>query len=337
MTNQILKHGYWGEGITAELDNGRLTLTSKIKGAGIEQTASNSRMEGVSELRIVGTIKYISADVFSEIQSLRLVIIDSEDFDYIGYKAFENCKYLERVILNGCQWLREIGADSFWGCRSLKYVNIPKGVKHILGGAFSYCENLESIEFPEGLETINTKAFIGCSSLTKLNIPKTVRRLGEEAFHKCSNILEVKMPRYSEIEIGDRSLPVNAKRKFHELNRPHKVLWFSRHQMTEDQFNSLRARLGEFELTQVDKSIESTREIRDEIESSDVLAVVAPPELLSEFFDYCNEDNGKVLIFAESERVLVKSEDGSESKVIFSFKRWVKIQKFEYETCTFCN
>ena len=49
MTKQILKHGYWGEGITAQLDNGRLTLTSKIKGVGIEQTASKSRKKKVSE------------------------------------------------------------------------------------------------------------------------------------------------------------------------------------------------------------------------------------------------------------------------------------------------
>ena len=336
--NPILQPRYWGENITATLEGSVLTLRGEVKGSGIDESTSSEHMKNVSELKITGTIEYINASVFKGIQSLNLVYIDSDDFGHIGHRAFENCRHLERVVLNGCKQLRTINSDTFWGCSALKYINIPKGTKKLLNGAFAYCKSLESMDFPEGLELIGNEAFIGCSSLKKLDIPKTVSCIGSKAFYDCDSITELKIPRPSEISLGDHALPKNlTKRKYHEPNRTKKVLWFSRHKMTDDQINSLRNKIGEFELIQVDKTIESTREIRDKIETADVLAVVAPPELLSEFFDYCNEDNGKILIFAESERVLIKSEDGSESKAIFSFKRWVKIQKFEYETCTFCN
>ena len=113
-----------------------------------------------------------------------------------------------------------------------------------------------------------------------------------------------------------------------------KVLWFSRHKMDAEQIASLENKIGKFELIQIDKTIKSASEIATEIANADVVAVVAPPDLLSEFSILCGN---KPLIFSESERILIKSEDGSESKVVFKFKRWVKISKFVYETCTFCD
>lgn len=112
------------------------------------------------------------------------------------------------------------------------------------------------------------------------------------------------------------------------------VLWFSRHKMDAEQITSLEKKIGKFELTQIDKTIKSASEIAAEIVNADVVAVVSPPDLLSEFSILCGN---KPLIFSESERILIKSEDGSESKVVFKFKRWVRINKFIYETCTFCD
>jgi len=105
-----------------------------------------------------------------------------------------------------------------------------------------------------------------------------------------------------------------------------KVLWFSRHQMTDEQLASLKRKLGEIEVVQVNKTIQSARELSAEIEECDILAIVAPIGLQAEFLRLAN---GKPVITAVSERVIVKSEDGSEDKVNFIFKRWEQLEKIE--------
>lgn len=55
-----------------------------------------------------------------------------------------------------------------------------------------------------------------------------------------------------------------------------KVLWFSRHEMTPDQL----AALGEnIEIVQINRSINSAFELKDDIEGADIIAIVAPINL----------------------------------------------------------
>ena len=51
-----------------------------------------------------------------------------------------------------------------------------------------------------------------------------------------------------------------------------KVLWFSRHEMTPEQ----RAALGDVEIIQVNKTVQSAYELQDEINECDIIAIVAP-------------------------------------------------------------
>lgn len=105
-----------------------------------------------------------------------------------------------------------------------------------------------------------------------------------------------------------------------------KVLWFSRHTMSDTQLASLTKKLGEIELIQVNRTINSAREISAEIEECDILAIVAPIGLQAEFLRLAN---GKPVITAVNERVLVKSDDGTEDKVEFVFKCWEQLEKIE--------
>lgn len=107
-----------------------------------------------------------------------------------------------------------------------------------------------------------------------------------------------------------------------------KVLWFSRHPMTEEQ----KASLGECEITQVNKSIRSAKELEQEISENDIIAIVAPPDLQKQFVELAN---GKPVITAVSERVLIPQPDGTEDKVAFQFKKWEQIKKFDIEKKTF--
>lgn len=107
-----------------------------------------------------------------------------------------------------------------------------------------------------------------------------------------------------------------------QINEIKKVLWFSRHEMTEDQ----KAALGDCEITQVNKSIQSAYELQSEIEAADIIAIVAPINLQAQFLKLAGN---KPVIMAVNDRVLVPQPDGSEDKVEFHFVKWERLIKIE--------
>lgn len=101
-----------------------------------------------------------------------------------------------------------------------------------------------------------------------------------------------------------------------------KVLWFSRHEMTDDQ----RAALGDVEITQINKSINSAYELENEIKDCDILAIVAPINLQQQFLKLAGD---KPVIMAVNDRVLIPQQDGTEDKVAFQFVKWEQLLKIE--------
>lgn len=100
-----------------------------------------------------------------------------------------------------------------------------------------------------------------------------------------------------------------------------KVLWFSRHTMTPDQM----AALGNVEITQVNKTVNTAFELQAEIDEADIIAIVAPINLQQQFLKLAN---GKPVIMAVNDRVLVPQEDG-EDKVEFRFVKWEQLDRIE--------
>jgi hypothetical protein len=105
-----------------------------------------------------------------------------------------------------------------------------------------------------------------------------------------------------------------------------KVLWFSRHTMTGDQHQALVDRLGECEVRQINKTINSAYELEKEIKESDVIAITAPINLQAQFLKIAA---GKPVITAVNKRVLTPSPDGGEDKVEFVFGGWKVIKKID--------
>ena len=101
-----------------------------------------------------------------------------------------------------------------------------------------------------------------------------------------------------------------------------KVLWFSRHQMTEDQ----RAALGDVEIIQINRTVNSAYEVQEEIEQCDIIAIVAPVHIQQQFLKLAGS---KPVIMALNDRVLVPQEDGSESKAEFVFVKWERLVRIE--------
>lgn len=102
---------------------------------------------------------------------------------------------------------------------------------------------------------------------------------------------------------------------------PKKVLWFSRHKMTEEQAKALGDNV---EIIQIDKSIQTAYELQEEINQCDIIAIVAPINLQEQFLKLAGD---KPVITALNNRVLVLK-DG-ESEVQFNFVKWERLIKIE--------
>ena len=100
-----------------------------------------------------------------------------------------------------------------------------------------------------------------------------------------------------------------------------KVLWFSRHEMTPDQ----KKALGACEINQINRTIGSAYDLKEEIEQSDIVAIVAPIGLQQQFLSIAGN---KPVIMAVNDRILIPTEDG-EDKVSFKFVKWERIKKIE--------
>ena len=123
---------------------------------------------------------------------------------------------------------------------------------------------------------------------------------------------------------GSFNLPIMAKenRKM-EVFTMKKVLWFSRHLMKVAQAQALMDKLGNVNVTQLSKSIQSAQDIAQEISEHDIIAVVAPPQLLAGILRIAGE---KPVITAKMERTVLP--DGS---VDMEFIKWERVLRIIVE------
>ncbi len=113
------------------------------------------------------------------------------------------------------------------------------------------------------------------------------------------------------------------------MNTQKKVLWFSRHDLDQDQINDLMRVFGDVTITKVSKTIDTAFELKDEVADADIIAIVAPINLQQQFLKLAA---GKPVIMSMSDRIITKSDDGTEDKVTFKFKNWIRLVKIDIVT-----
>lgn len=104
-----------------------------------------------------------------------------------------------------------------------------------------------------------------------------------------------------------------------------KVLWFSRHEMSEEQFKDLARIYGALEITQINRTIQTAKELATEIDAADVIVVVAPLTLQAEFLQRAK---GKPVLFCKNDRIIDPA-DGT--KVSFRHAGWFRIKEIRVE------
>ena len=82
-------------------------------------------------------------------------------------------------------YVTKISGSSFYGCKSLSKVDIPKSVTVIDSYAFANCSGLTRVNIPETVHTIQGFAFDGCPDLTIYGVKgSTAEKYARE--HKIS-------------------------------------------------------------------------------------------------------------------------------------------------------
>ena len=165
-------------------------------------------------------VKSIGESAFYDCDSLMSIVIPSSVAS-IGESAFHGCNNLSSIVVEsgnknydsrdnsnaliesstntlivGCKKsviprnVTSIGANAFYNCGGLTFIEIPKSVKSIGENAFNDCSGLTSVTISEGVTYIGDCAFTG-SGITSLAIPNSVTTIGLAAFGFCTNLTSI--------------------------------------------------------------------------------------------------------------------------------------------------
>lgn len=115
-----------------------------------------------------------------------------------------------------------------------------------------------------------------------------------------------------------------------------KILWLSRHTMTQEQKADLARIYGKVEIKQYDQSVTGWKDVVKQGEDCDVLAVVLPPAILADLTNPRN--NAKPVIRAIANRIptgntIINPATGKEEQEFrFEHAGWERVVKVVVET-----
>lgn len=112
-----------------------------------------------------------------------------------------------------------------------------------------------------------------------------------------------------------------------------RILWLSRHKLTQDQIDGLRSVYGEIEIKRCQRTVRNWREVREMGEDCDVLAVVLPIAILADLVGNVN----KPVIRALTSRVpsgctFMNAAGQEEIEYRFQHNGWEQVKAVQVET-----
>lgn len=216
--NQAITSVVIEEGVTVVASNSfsncskleRVVLPSTL--ISIESSAFYS-CSALTEITLPSSLASICKSAFAGCSSLKSITIpssvqviensalphDIEEIHYDGtaeeYMDVTFGVFPERVIIDYSLYIdgalvenftvpegaEVINRYAFFGCTSLKSINIPSSVEKIDISAFEQSA-LESVTIAEGVKTIGDRAFAACNSLKEITLPESVETVQYYAF-----------------------------------------------------------------------------------------------------------------------------------------------------------
>ncbi|MBO4432355.1 MAG: leucine-rich repeat protein [Clostridia bacterium] len=153
---------------------------------------------GFKSITIPDSVKSIGECAFNDCAGLEKITVKSGNS---VYHSAGNCiiETKTKTLIAGCKnsvipsdgSVTSIGGDAFWGCKGLKSITIPYGVKSIDGCAFVDCTGLKSITLPDSVKSIGDSAFADCTGLKSVTIGNGVTEISNAAFDGCKRLKTV--------------------------------------------------------------------------------------------------------------------------------------------------
>lgn len=152
--------------------------------------------------------------VYSNCKELRGVIISPHE-TRIADNAFNQCTNLKEIIFLKNSSVKSIGQKAFYGCISLKTIELPITVSFIGEKAFGYCDkvhlkvspplfhkrvkycfyhDIKSIEMLDYPSYVPKGAFRRCNLLSKIILPSSLTIIKGFAFKECLFLKSITLP-----------------------------------------------------------------------------------------------------------------------------------------------
>ena len=137
----------------------------------VKSAEYNKKQEGKNNLIITvnqqnSKMNESRAEIFRFNDKTAKIIKVPKAIKYVGRGCFSRLNNLEEIIFEG---VKEIGAESFLGCRKLRRVVLPKSLLRIGNRAFEFCTSLKQIVIPNYCSCIGEGAFNFNYNLKEIN------------------------------------------------------------------------------------------------------------------------------------------------------------------------
>lgn len=174
----------------------RSTLKTIVIGKNVkricEEAFAYCRHLEVVDFSKATSLKEIEKDAFYYCTSLKEIILP-ESLELLGSGAFDSCKALKKVTMQGSA-LRELTKEVFRNCISLEHITIPESVRKIGKECFAHCTSLQQIDLPSELKQLGIDVFSECSALKSVTLPKGVKSIPGQCFYHCTSLETIKVP-----------------------------------------------------------------------------------------------------------------------------------------------
>ena len=130
----------------------------------------------------------ILGEICNEYMNLYSVEMEVEN-SFILEKCFKNLKKLQTVRITGQTTFEE---GCFYGCSSLKKLEISGVVRSIGDRAFEGCTSLTQVNI-KAVE-IGKRAFFGCENLKSVELPVYTSKIQQDAFGNCPLLQTIVLP-----------------------------------------------------------------------------------------------------------------------------------------------
>ena len=156
-------------------------------GGGLEQALENAGLAPytITELTITGTLGTKDFQYMrDQLDALNHLDISGTNLTGIGTYAFEGMP-IETIVLP--KGLKEIREGAFYGCKSLRSLDIPASVETLGQWIVWDCNQLQTVTLHNGLKTLSANTFSNCG-ISSITIPSTVKEIPNQCFSTCKNL-----------------------------------------------------------------------------------------------------------------------------------------------------